>query len=517
MKKILIAVAVVLLLGAGAYAAFSRGGSSPTVAPTALATPVVADNNLVAEAKVVPVRSAALSLPSGGVVAEELIVEGDQVQAGQPLLRLDRARAMATVAQAEAQLAQAQANLELLRAGATPEEIAAAEAQLRAAQAQQRQAGGSVTPADMTAAQAQLQQAQAHLAQLRAGPRKTDLQGATATLAQAQANLVTQRDQLSAAKTNAQLQLERAAADLTRAQSGYSTALQNWQYVSDSGQDPITPWLGVDSKTGKKIPNKLADAQRQQYYDAYIQAEAAMHSAEEAVTQAQVAYDTARQAEVSGIQMAEQQVAGAQASLDWLRAGATADELAAARAQLASSQAGLDKLSGDQRGGALDASQATVDQAQAALDKLRAGPSKSNLAVAAAEVQSAEAALKLAQVTAAEAELRAPFAGTVAALDMNVGEYVVPGTPVVQLADLSAWRIETSDLTELNVVRVHEGSPATVTFDAVPGLELPGKVSRIRPLGENKQGDVTYVVTIALDQQDPRLRWNMTASVTIAQ
>jgi hypothetical protein len=36
-------------------------------------------------------------------------------------------------------------------------------------------------------------------------------------------------------------------------------------------------------------------------------------------------------------------------------------------------------------------------------------------------------------------------------------------------------------------------------------------------LGENKQGDITYVVTITLDQQDPQLRWNMTAAVAIAQ
>jgi len=40
-------------------------------------------------------------------------------------------------------------------------------------------------------------------------------------------------------------------------------------------------------------------------------------------------------------------------------------------------------------------------------------------------------------------------------------------------------------------------------------------VSRIKPLGENKQGDMTYVVIVAPDQIDPRLRWNMTASVAI--
>ena len=516
MKMILTAVAGVLAFVIAGCSATQLGGgaAAPTAGQPAPTTRALAEGTLAVEARVVPVHNAGLSWPSGGVVAEVLVAEGDRVQSGQPLLRLDQARAKATVAQAEAGLAQAQAAHAKLQAGATPEEIAVAEAALRAAQAQLRQTTGSVTPADQTAAAAQIQQARAHLAELQAGPKRPDLQTAEAQLAQAQASLTTQRDQLSAAKTNAQLLMQQRTNDLTKAQAEYATAKRNWDYVQGTGKDPNAV---LDSQTGKKVHLKLDDRQKQQYYDAYVQAEAAMHSAETAVTQAQVAFDAARQAEVSGIQTAEQQVASSQASLDKLRAGANADELAAARAQLASSQANLDKLRGDQRGGALEAAQAAVDQANASLDKLRAGASKSDLAVAAAEVQSAQAELKLAQVVLSETELRAPFAGTIAALDVKVGEYAQVGQPVVQLADLSAWQIETTDLTEQNIVRVHEGSQATVTFDAIPDLELRGTVSRIRALGENKQGDITYVATITLDQQDPRLRWNMTASVAIGQ
>jgi HlyD family secretion protein len=147
---------------------------------------------------------------------------------------------------------------------------------------------------------------------------------------------------------------------------------------------------------------------------------------------------------------------------------------------------------------------------------LRAGPSKGELAVAAAEVERAQAALKLAQVAAVETELRAPFAGTVAAIAPKVGEYVAPGAALVHLADLSAWQIETSDLTELSIARVREGSSAMVRFDALPGVELPGVVSRIRGLGESRQGDMTYVVTVMPGYHNAQLRWNMTASVTIA-
>ena len=64
-------------------------------------------------------------------------------------------------------------------------------------------------------------------------------------------------------------------------------------------------------------------------------------------------------------------------------------------------------------------------------------------------------------------------------------------------------------------MRVAEDAPTSITFDAIPGLKVAGKVSRSKPLGENKQGDMTYVVIVAPDQIDPRLRWNMTASVAI--
>ena len=514
MKRILISLAVLLLLGAVAYATVTWRAGQDTAELQPVAATQAADERLVAEGKVVPLRHAVLGLPTGGIVATVLVTEGDHVTAGQPLIQLDHARAAANVAQAKANLAQAEAAYQKLRAGATPEEIAIAEAQLRASEGQLRQTDGSITRTDLRAAEAQLAQAQAHLAELQTGPKNTDLRASEAQVAQAQANLTTQLDQLSAAKTNAQLQMEQRVNDLTRAQSAYATALQNWQYVQDTGKDPLNET--IDPKTGKRTRPKVNDRQRQQYYDAYVQADAALRRAETAVQQARVAYDAARQAEVSGIQLAEQQVASSQAGFDKLRAGADADELATARAHVASSRANLDKLDGEQRSGALAAAQALVEEAQANLNRLRAGASERDLAIAGAEVQRAEAAVQLAQVALDETELRAPFNGVVAMLDLKIGEFVAPGAPSAHLADLGAWQVETTDLTELDVVRVRAGSPVTMTFDAIPGLELTGTVSRIRPLGENKQGDITYVLTITPDRQDERLRWNMTAAVSIA-
>ena len=122
---------------------------------------------------------------------------------------------------------------------------------------------------------------------------------------------------------------------------------------------------------------------------------------------------------------------------------------------------------------------------------------------------------RAAELQAAQEEVRAPFGGTVAALDARVGEQALPGVALVQLADMSVWEIETEDLTELAIADVAVGAPVTVTFDALPDLTLTGKVARIRSYGERRQGDIVYTVGIALDKQDPRLRWNMTAAVAI--
>lgn len=161
------------------------------------------------------------------------------------------------------------------------------------------------------------------------------------------------------------------------------------------------------------------------------------------------------------------------------------------------------------------AAQAEIKRAQAQLDLVKAGPRPEVIAVAQAGVTEAQAALAQAKVALANTELYAPFAGDVVALEVKLGEQVAPGAPVVQIADCTAWQIETTDLTELSVVGLREGTPATMTVDALPGVELRGVVSRIKMLGENKQGDIVYTVVIKPDQAEQRLRWNMTTQVQV--
>jgi multidrug resistance efflux pump len=85
---------------------------------------------------------------------------------------------------------------------------------------------------------------------------------------------------------------------------------------------------------------------------------------------------------------------------------------------------------------------------------------------------------------------------------------------MAKLADTSSWLVKTTDLTELNVVRIQPGMQATVTLDAIPGVQMTAQVQSIEKFGQTYQGDIVYPVTLKLNQPDPRLRWNMTATVT---
>src|SRR3990170_9115133 len=163
----------------------------------------------------------------------------------------------------------------------------------------------------------------------------------------------------------------------------------------------------------------------------------------------------------------------------------------------------------------LRAGEADVKRAQAQLELVRAGVRPQALTAAEAEVAAAEAAVRQARATRAQTELRSPLAGTVTFVGVRAGEFAAPGMTVAAVADLSTWRIETTDLTELHVARIRPGDPVRASFDGIPGLTLMGRVAAVEGLGITRQGDITYKVVITLERQDARLRWNMTAAVAI--
>jgi HlyD family secretion protein len=162
----------------------------------------------------------------------------------------------------------------------------------------------------------------------------------------------------------------------------------------------------------------------------------------------------------------------------------------------------------------LEVAWASVESAKAQLDILRAGATAEQLAAAQAAVAQAEAALEAARASLGQATLTAPFAGTVADLQVSPGQVVVPGQVVLTLADMSSLQVETTDLSERDVTEVQVGQEATVYVEAL-NLEVPGQVTLISPQASTVGGDVVYTVVIALEEQPQGLRLGMSVEVEI--
>jgi HlyD family secretion protein len=163
----------------------------------------------------------------------------------------------------------------------------------------------------------------------------------------------------------------------------------------------------------------------------------------------------------------------------------------------------------------LESAQADLENVEKEFESLTSGKDAGDMAIARARYETARANLEAARAALSNAELRAPFAGTVLSLDISAGDIAAPGVPVIFLADTAAWTVETKDLAEIDISRVALGQPVTVELDAFPGEEFTGAVTEIDPVGREYLGDMTYKVTVTLDEADARFLWNMTAVVTI--
>jgi HlyD family secretion protein len=159
--------------------------------------------------------------------------------------------------------------------------------------------------------------------------------------------------------------------------------------------------------------------------------------------------------------------------------------------------------------------QATVKDILTTYDRVKSGPDPDQLVILDAAVRNANSQLEAARSALADLEMVAPFTGTVVSSDLKVGQAFDPRSPIM-FGDISSWQVETTDITEVDIVKIKVGDPLTITLDAIPDLVLKGHVNRIKSIGENQKGDTTYTVYIDIDQTDPRLLWNMKAFVSFS-
>ena len=156
---------------------------------------------------------------------------------------------------------------------------------------------------------------------------------------------------------------------------------------------------------------------------------------------------------------------------------------------------------------ALNLAKAKQEDAQRALDRLKNGGEQDDIKAARAKVSAAMATINQAQIIA-------PFNGTVTQALLQVGDRVSTGRTAIRVDDLSLLMVDLQ-ISEVDINNVAVGQPVTINLDAVPDKTYNGVVAKVNQSAKAGQGGINFLVSIALTDNDELVKPGMSASVSI--
>ena len=232
---IVVAILAALAINGRPQRASAIGSSTVPVTRQNLTATIAGSGSVTAE------QSLNLPFQMSGTVTEVLVKEGDTVQAGQVLARLDDRNLQLQVASARSSLESAEARLAQAQQGnAKAEDIAAVQAQLASAQATYNKTANGPSAADKASAQASVRSAQAayDAAVKSAGTSTSQLESASAALQKAQANVQQAQAKYDQVASNPDIARRPEALSLQTATIDYQQAKANYDSLSQtSGAD----------------------------------------------------------------------------------------------------------------------------------------------------------------------------------------------------------------------------------------------------------------------------------------
>ena len=155
----------------------------------------------------------------------------------------------------------------------------------------------------------------------------------------------------------------------------------------------------------------------------------------------------------------------------------------------------------------------TIAEKTESLAKVRAGTDQLDIQSQELSVKQKENALADARANLADYTVRAPFDGVIAKLNVQKGDSASASAAIATL--ITKQRIAEISLNEVDAAKIKIGQKATLTFDAIDGLNVTGEVAEIDALGTVSQGVVTYNVKIVFDTQDERVKPGMSVTASI--
>jgi HlyD family secretion protein len=144
---------------------------------------------------------------------------------------------------------------------------------------------------------------------------------------------------------------------------------------------------------------------------------------------------------------------------------------------------------------------------------------------AQAQLETAQARVAQVQINKGDMVIRAPFDGTIATKNTEVGEVIssatlgqvagtLPTGAICTLVDLKTLKA-VADVNEGSIGQLHEGQPTEITVDAFPGKKWKGQLTQIIPTADRAKAVVQ--VKVAILNPTVRLLPEMSASVSFLQ
>jgi HlyD family secretion protein len=225
---------------------------------------------------------------------------------------------------------------------------------------------------------------------------------------------------------------------------------------------------------------------------------------------------------------AKAQLAAADSNARSAAAAVAYDKIAAQAPDLPDYQRAYQRAQQMQKDGVV--SQQSLDQAE---QQYRAAANTRDRAVAQIAVDSAREHQALAQVEQAQASLKqleeqlsyttvtSPIDGVVLSRDVQVGDAVSSilvlgstATLVMTLGDTHQVYVK-GKVDESDIAKVYLGQAARIKVQSFPGRTFAGTVTKIAPLGVEKDNVTTFEVQISIDNAGGELKANMTANAEI--
>lgn len=218
-----------------------------------------------------------------------------------------------------------------------------------------------------------------------------------------------------------------------------------------------------------------------------------------------------------------EEIAQTKAKLDQAAADLERQETDFARQQQLLSKDVISKREFDVSAAAYEVAKSRLQEARKALSLMQKGARPEKIEQSEARLQQTQEAFALANTRLEYTALKSPLAGSVLSRNVEPGEYVLPGTPIVSVADLQdVWFRAYISESDLGRVKLHD--TVKVRTDSFPGKDYHGKVTFIASEAEftpkniqtaEERVKLVYRIKVNLENPNQELKPGMPAEGVI--